>query len=172
MKKKALVYLLILFTASLCGFRAGAQAPVESLLAKADSARLAYDFPSALAFCQKAIELDSTARAKVEDMLIMVQNGRSMMDFCSQPVVVARQTFPLQDFFLFYPLANKGWRKTPNQLDSLGGNVLARAVYITNSGQIKTGSLSRTDRIAKYNRLMKIEIELGDEARYGYKKIK
>ncbi len=130
MKKKALVYLLILFTASLCGFRAGAQAPVESLLAKADSARLAYDFPSALAFCQKAIELDSTARAKVEDMLIMVQNGRSMMDFCSQPVVVARQTFPLQDFFLFYPLANKGWRKTPNQLDSLGGNALARAVYI------------------------------------------
>ena len=63
-------------------------------------------------------------------MLIMVQNGRSMMDFCSQPVVVARQTFPLQDFFLFYPLANKGWRKTPNQLDSLGGNALARAVYI------------------------------------------
>ena len=60
----------------------------------------------------------------------MVQNGRSMMDFCSQPVVVARQTFPLQDFFLFYPLANKGWRKTPNQLDSLGGNALARAVYI------------------------------------------
>ena len=42
----------------------------------------------------------------------------------------------------------------------------------TNSGQIKTGSLSRTDRIAKYNRLMKIELELGDTAKYGYKKLK
>ncbi|MBP5692255.1 MAG: hypothetical protein J6W86_00900, partial [Bacteroidales bacterium] len=42
----------------------------------------------------------------------------------------------------------------------------------TNSGQIKTGSLSRTDRIAKYNRLMKIELELGGKSCYGYKKIK
>ncbi len=35
-----------------------------------------------------------------------------------------------------------------------------------NTGQIKTGSLSRSDRIAKYNRLMEIELELGDAARY------
>ena len=42
----------------------------------------------------------------------------------------------------------------------------------TNSGQIKTGSLSRTDRIAKYNRLMKIELELGETAAYGYKKLR
>lgn len=42
----------------------------------------------------------------------------------------------------------------------------------TNSGQIKTGSLSRTDRVAKYNRLMKIEMELEDCAAYGYKKLK
>ena len=38
----------------------------------------------------------------------------------------------------------------------------------TNSGQIKTGSLSRTDRIAKYNQLLRIEEELGDKAQYGY----
>jgi enolase len=37
----------------------------------------------------------------------------------------------------------------------------------TNAGQIKTGSLSRTDRIAKYNQLLRIEEELGDNARYG-----
>ena len=49
---------------------------------------------------------------------------------------------------------------------------IADIAVATNSGQIKTGSLSRTDRIAKYNRLMKIEMELGDEARYGYKKLK
>jgi enolase len=36
----------------------------------------------------------------------------------------------------------------------------------TNAGQIKTGSLSRSDRIAKYNQLLRIEEELGDAARY------
>ena len=49
---------------------------------------------------------------------------------------------------------------------------IADIAVATNSGQIKTGSLSRTDRIAKYNRLMRIEIELGDEARYGYTKLR
>jgi enolase len=34
-------------------------------------------------------------------------------------------------------------------------------------GQIKTGSLSRSDRIAKYNQLLRIEEELGDTARYA-----
>ncbi|MBQ5477685.1 MAG: hypothetical protein IIT64_07805, partial [Bacteroidaceae bacterium] len=38
--------------------------------------------------------------------------------------------------------------------------------------QIKTGSLSRTDRMAKYNQLIRIEEELGSVARYGYKKIR
>jgi enolase len=37
----------------------------------------------------------------------------------------------------------------------------------TNAGQIKTGSASRTDRIAKYNQLLRIEEELGSFARYG-----
>lgn len=41
----------------------------------------------------------------------------------------------------------------------------------TNSGQIKTGSMSRSDRMAKYNQLLRIEEELGDEAIYGYNKI-
>ena len=35
-----------------------------------------------------------------------------------------------------------------------------------NAGQIKTGSMSRTDRIAKYNRLMRIEERLGEKAKY------
>ncbi|MGL5893459.1 MAG: phosphopyruvate hydratase [Bacteroidales bacterium] len=42
----------------------------------------------------------------------------------------------------------------------------------TNSGQIKTGSLSRSDRMAKYNQLLRIEEELGDAAVYGYKRVK
>ena len=42
----------------------------------------------------------------------------------------------------------------------------------TNSGQIKTGSLSRSDRMAKYNQLLRIEEELGNKAIYGFKKLK
>ena len=49
---------------------------------------------------------------------------------------------------------------------------IADIAVATNSGQIKTGSLSRTDRICKYNRLMKIEMELGEAAAYGYKKLR
>lgn len=42
----------------------------------------------------------------------------------------------------------------------------------TNSGQIKTGSLSRTDRMAKYNQLIRIEERLGERAQYGYTKLR
>jgi enolase len=44
---------------------------------------------------------------------------------------------------------------------------IADIAVATNAGQIKTGSLSRTDRIAKYNQLLRIEEELGDNAHYG-----
>jgi enolase len=44
---------------------------------------------------------------------------------------------------------------------------IADIAVATNAGQIKTGSASRTDRIAKYNQLLRIEEHLGDEAVYG-----
>ena len=44
---------------------------------------------------------------------------------------------------------------------------IADIAVATNVGQIKTGSASRTDRICKYNQLLRIEEELGDIARYG-----
>ena len=49
---------------------------------------------------------------------------------------------------------------------------IADIAVATNSGQIKTGSLSRTDRMAKYNQLIRIEEQLGEQAQYGYKKLK
>ncbi len=49
---------------------------------------------------------------------------------------------------------------------------IADIAVATNSGQIKTGSLSRTDRMAKYNQLIRIEEELGCTAKYGYTKLK
>ena len=44
---------------------------------------------------------------------------------------------------------------------------IADIVVATNAGQIKTGSLCRTDRVCKYNQLLRIEEELGSIAVYG-----
>jgi len=50
-------------------------------------------------------------------------------------------------------------------------STIADIAVATNSGQIKTGSLSRSDRMAKYNQLLRIEEQLGASAIYGYKKV-
>lgn len=110
---------------------ASAQVSPTRLMIKADSCRMAYSFAEAVQYSESAVEaLDSTASARAEEQLLMARNGLNMMSFCSQPTVVAKQTFPLKDFFLFYPLKNHSWRKTPNQLDSLGGDNLSRAIFI------------------------------------------
>lgn len=47
-------------------------------------------------------------------------------------------------------------------------STIADIAVATNAGQIKTGSLSRSDRMAKYNQLLRIEEELGPDAEYGF----
>ena len=49
-------------------------------------------------------------------------------------------------------------------------STIADIAVATNAGQIKTGSASRSDRIAKYNQLLRIEEELGEKARFGNEK--
>lgn len=50
-------------------------------------------------------------------------------------------------------------------------STIADIAVATNAGQIKTGSASRSDRMAKYNQLLRIQEKLGDDAVYGYRKI-
>jgi enolase len=50
-----------------------------------------------------------------------------------------------------------------------GGSTFADLAVATNCGQIKTGSMSRSDLIAKYNQLLRIGEELGSTAVYGGK---
>ncbi|MDR2520824.1 MAG: phosphopyruvate hydratase [Bacteroidales bacterium OttesenSCG-928-I14] len=50
--------------------------------------------------------------------------------------------------------------------------IISDIAVATNSGQIKTGSLSRSERISKYNQLLRIEEELGNKSIYGYKNMK
>ena len=59
-----------------------------------------------------------------------------------------------------------------HRLGETEDTTIADIAVATNSGQIKTGSLSRTDRMAKYNQLIRIEEPLGSCAKYGYTKLK
>jgi enolase len=64
-----------------------------------------------------------------------------------------------------------GWTTvTSHRSGETEDSTIADVAVATNSGQIKTGSVSRTDRIAKYNQLLRIEEMLGDRAVYGFKK--
>lgn len=73
------------------------------------------------------------------------------------------------DFVLFGVKENNDSEDAVYFVDE--ASMIADIAAATNSGQIKTGSASRSDRMAKYNQLLRIEEELGDEAIYGYTKI-
>ncbi len=62
---------------------------------------------------------------------------------------------------------NKYTSVTSHRSGETEDSTIADIAVATNSGQIKTGSLSRSDRMAKYNQLLRIEEELGDLAQYG-----
>ncbi len=64
---------------------------------------------------------------------------------------------------------NKFTSVTSHRSGETEDSTIADIAVATNSGQIKTGSLSRSDRMAKYNQLLRIEEELGDLAVYGRK---
>ena len=64
---------------------------------------------------------------------------------------------------------NKYTSITSHRSGETEDTTIADIAVATNSGQIKTGSLSRSDRMAKYNQLLRIEEELGKRAIYGWK---
>ena len=66
------------------------------------------------------------------------------------------------------------WRATPrygavmsHRSGETEDSTIADLAVATNCGQIKTGSLARSDRLAKYNQLLRIEEQLGPQARYA-----
>lgn len=113
-------------------FRNGMKVAANRIIAQGDSMLMAYDFSGAAeAFkSAKGMHLEEEQRAHVEEALMNAQNGGSMMGYCSTPSVVARQRFSLEDFFLYYPLADGGWRPVPNPLDSLRTESPVKATYI------------------------------------------
>lgn len=107
------------------------QLSAAQLFAKGDSLRREYCFESALEAYEAAVDAtsDSLERQKYEDGAMLAQNGLNMLGFCNKPVVIAREKFSLEDFFLYYPLPDRSWRPVPNALDSVGGSPV-RATWI------------------------------------------
>jgi len=110
----------------------GSAYTVPNIFSIADSLHYAYDFSMADSLLTKALEIssDSLSRLIISDEITSIRNGAAMMEYCSQPNVVAKQRFSLSDFFLFYPLKNNSWRNSPNQLDTLKDNRFVSATYI------------------------------------------
>lgn len=80
----------------------------------ADSLRKAYDFRAAVEWCRRGLEsCDSTEVERWEKEKALSENGLSMSAFCSEPEVVAKYRFSLEDFCLYYPLAAGSWHPMP-----------------------------------------------------------
>ena len=104
----------------------------KDMVSEADALRAAYRFEDALAIYKAAASMttDEDLHKAVEEKFSLAQNGLNMTDFCSTPVVVARQNLPLKDFMLFYPLKSGSWRQTPNALDTTTVCRIPQAVYL------------------------------------------
>ena len=111
----------------------------DSLLCVGDSLRAHYRFEESIEAYSQALEVatdsvfmltDSLMHMTIRDRMLLSENGKIMAAYADNPVVVARHKFSINDFFLYYPLPDKSWRKTPNQLDTLGNYDLAKAVYV------------------------------------------
>ena len=80
-----------------------------------------------------------------------------------------RQIGTLSETFAAIEMAKRaGWTNViSHRSGETEDSTIADIAVGTNAGQIKTGSMSRSDRIAKYNQLLRIEEDLGDVARFA-----
>lgn len=129
MKMRQVVYIYIFFMMLFQPFCLTAQtAKALDEMKRGDSLRGQYRFEEAAGAYQAASAMfvdslmtadDSLLRMDLSDRVLMAENGLSMMDFVYVPEVVARHKFSIDEFFLYYPLAEGAWRPVPSQLDSI-----------------------------------------------------
>lgn len=87
-------------------------------------------------FCKSELEAetDSLCQARLQDVLARALNGKTMMRFCSTPAPVARKQLDINDFYLYYPLADGGWRTvvetTVTETESVTGKGRRKKVEI------------------------------------------
>ena len=156
MKMRRPRYIYVFLTLILQSVCVSAQtSKVLEEMRRGDSLRENYRFAEASEVYLSASEMfvdslmttdDSLLKLDVSDRLLMAENGLSMMDFVYTPEVVARHKFSVDDFFLYYPLADGGWRQVPCQLDSTS-HPYSKAVYMRDGQEVIYWSAADKDGI-------------------------
>ena len=121
---------------------------------RGDALREAYRFSEAVEMYEAAMAMlpdsltmdDSLLKMDISDRLLMAENGLSMMDFVYKPHVIAKHRFPLDEFFLYYPLLDNSWRSLPCQIDSTSHR-LSKAVYIPDGQDVIYWSASDSEGV-------------------------
>ncbi|RMF70775.1 MAG: phosphopyruvate hydratase [Planctomycetota bacterium] len=96
--------------------------------------------------------------------------SRGIREKCANSILIkVNQIGTLTETFAAVDLAMRsGWSAViSHRSGETEDTTIADIAVATGAGQIKTGSASRSDRVAKYNRLLRIEEQLGDQAVYG-----
>lgn len=114
--------IIITFLAVLAGYCVDAQ--TSGRVHFADSLHMAYDFNQAhFVYSRILDELDPAEDTVLTDILIekvlLAENGKNMSRYVQKPPVLTKRKFSIKDFFLHYPLEDRGWRPVPNVLDTL-----------------------------------------------------
>ena len=130
-RKHTIIYIYSTLSALLFSVCATAQTATETI-SRGDKLREQYRFEEAIE-AYESVD-DTLLKAEVSDRILMAENGLSMMDFVYVPTVVARHRFPIEDFFLYYPLPDGRWREAPNQLDSTAHS-FSKATYIPDGAE-------------------------------------
>lgn len=128
MKKRFIIALILPLITSLC---VDAQS-IRQRLDEAMKLHRSYDFDGAEAIYDNILkeQIDSTVRESVQELRILSENGRNMLQFATRPVATSRKTVSAKDFFLYYSHLDEGkWIKSPNAF-AKGG---AKANYIDTS---------------------------------------
>ena len=100
---------------------------------------------------------------------------RGIREACANAVLVKlNQIGTLSETLDTIDMAHRNGYKTiiSHRSGETEDTTIADIAVAVGSGQIKTGSLSRSERMAKYNQLLRIEEEIGKLAAYGYRSIK
>ena len=149
-------YIIVFALLFLQAFRLSAQTEkAVDLVHRGDSLRLQYRFEDAADAYLSASEMlvdslltaeDSLFKLDISDRMLMAENGLNMSDYVYVPNVVARHMFSIDDFYLYYPLADGVWRHSPSQLDTVA-HEYSKASYVPEGSETIYWSAADKDGI-------------------------
>lgn len=112
-------------------------AQVDSLIHVGETHHKAYRFAEAIDTYDLALDIvedttgvvDSSLLSLISEKMMLSENGSNMSKFVRKPKVIGRKRLSLDNFHLYYPVKNKGWRPLPNSLDNDDSDTLVHALY-------------------------------------------